>query len=194
VSDLGALLDHLGIARCSLVAQSMGGATAFPFARQFPNRVSALVMADTILGIRSRAILELRQRLIREGRGDTGNPIHPDLWTREPNLAFLYYQIQGLNPPQPSIEERRRRAMAEQVEDEDDLASFRVPTLFLFGAQDGQMPADLGRLAHQLIPGSRYAEVADAGHSVYFERPVEFNTIVLKFLAEVLTPAPAAAR
>jgi pimeloyl-ACP methyl ester carboxylesterase len=194
VSDLTALLDHLGIQDCSLVAQSMGGNTAFPFARQYPQRVRALVMADTILGIRSRALLELRQRLIRDGRADTGHPIHPGLWQREPNLAFLYYQIQGLNPPQLSIEERRRRAMTEHVEEEDDLARFAVPTLFLFGADDAQMPSDLGRLAHELIPGSRYAEVADAGHSVYFERADEFNTIVRKFLAEVAASAAAPAR
>jgi 3-oxoadipate enol-lactonase len=194
VADLTALLDHLGIQDCSLVAQSMGGNTAFPFARQYPARVRALVMADTVLGIRSRAILDLRQQLIREGRADTGHPIHPGLWQRNPNLAFLYYQIQGLNPPQFSIEERRRRAMTERVDEEDDLASFVVPTLLLFGAEDGQLPADLGRLAHQLIPGSRYAEVADAGHSVYFERADEFNAIVRTFLAEVAVSAAAAAR
>jgi hypothetical protein len=34
--------------------------------------------------------------------------------------------------------------------------------------------------------------VADAGHSVYFERPREFNALLDRFLAEV-EAAPAAA-
>jgi 3-oxoadipate enol-lactonase len=185
VADLAALLDHLGVEQCSLVAQSMGGLTCFGVARSYPHRVRALVMADTILGIQSRAIFDLRQRLIREGRASTGHAYHPGLWQRDPSLAFLYEQIRGLNPPQESNEERRRRALAETAPEDADLSEFKIPTLFLFGSEDGQMPAELGRLAHGLLPGSDYAEVEGAGHSTYFERPDEFNRIVAEFLVKV---------
>ena len=194
VDDLAALLDHLGVGECCLVAQSMGGRAAFGLALTQPQRVKALVMADTILGMPSWAIYELRLRLIKEGRAATGHAYHPGLWQRDPAKAFLYEQIRGLNPPQESNEERRRRALAEAPWEDRDLSGFAVPTLFLFGAEDGQMPADLGRLAHQLIPDSHYAEVEGAGHSVYFEHPEEFNRIVGQFLAEVETASPVAAR
>ncbi len=60
-----------------------------------------------------------------------------------------------------------------------------MPTLFLFGADDALSHPDLGRLATSLIGSARYVEVADAGHSVYFERPDEFNEIVSRFFKEV---------
>ncbi|HLI49286.1 MAG TPA: alpha/beta hydrolase, partial [Chthonomonas sp.] len=47
VDDLAALLDHLGIERAILVAQSMGGGTCLGFALRYPERTLALVMADT---------------------------------------------------------------------------------------------------------------------------------------------------
>jgi pimeloyl-ACP methyl ester carboxylesterase len=34
------------------------------------------------------------------------------------------------------------------------------------------------------VKGSRYIEIAKAGHSAYFESPVEFNAAVLRFLDE----------
>jgi pimeloyl-ACP methyl ester carboxylesterase len=39
--------------------------------------------------------------------------------------------------------------------------------------------------AAKATPGARVAAVAKAGHSVYFERPAEFNRIVNDFLQSV---------
>jgi len=47
IDDLEALVDHLGVAECSIVAQSMGGRASLGFAVRHPERVKALVMADT---------------------------------------------------------------------------------------------------------------------------------------------------
>src|SRR5262249_21176367 len=45
--DLAALLDHLGVERTAIVAQSMGGRTAVPFAMMNPGRAWAIVLAGT---------------------------------------------------------------------------------------------------------------------------------------------------
>ncbi len=114
----------------------------------------------------------------------TGRTYLPSLWDRAPSLAFLYEEIRKLNPPLPSTEDRQRAALAEPPLEDWDLSGFKIPTLFLFGSEDGQLPADLGKLAQTIIPSSRYAEVPDTGHSVYFERGDEFNRIVGDFLKE----------
>src|ERR1017187_6453415 len=50
-SDLSALLDHLEIDRAVLIGQSMGGWTIVGYALEHPERVAAMVMADTPGGI-----------------------------------------------------------------------------------------------------------------------------------------------
>ena len=47
IDDLEALVDHLGVPQLSLVAQSMGGRASLGYAVRHPERVKALVMADT---------------------------------------------------------------------------------------------------------------------------------------------------
>jgi pimeloyl-ACP methyl ester carboxylesterase len=44
------LLDHLGIARATVVAYSAGGASALEFARRHPDRVVGLILANARLG------------------------------------------------------------------------------------------------------------------------------------------------
>jgi pimeloyl-ACP methyl ester carboxylesterase len=46
------------------------------------------------------------------------------------------------------------------------------------------VPLELGRALHQAIQGSRLVVVPGAGHNVMFECPVQFNRLVLDFLAE----------
>ena len=48
VDDFEALLDHLDIPKTAIVAQSMSGGTAAGFTVRRPERVSALVLADTL--------------------------------------------------------------------------------------------------------------------------------------------------
>jgi pimeloyl-ACP methyl ester carboxylesterase len=45
--------------------------------------------------------------------------------------------------------------------------------------------SELIRISHELTPGSRFVEVAGAGHSAYFEQPEAWNEAVLGFIDEV---------
>ena len=60
-------MDELRIDRAALVAQSMGGWTCLGAALQAPERVSALVMADTMGGLMTeeiRGLWEETRRLV----------------------------------------------------------------------------------------------------------------------------------
>src|SRR5580693_2156226 len=63
VPDLTGLLDSLGIQKTALVGQSMGGTTVLGFASAHPDRVSALIMSDTIGGYSDSEIADLRRKL-----------------------------------------------------------------------------------------------------------------------------------
>ncbi len=184
VADLVGLLDYLEIKEAVLVGQSMGGITCFGFALAYPDRVKALVMADTTLGIPSARIRETMSRLRKEQArtGITANSYSASFPKRKPALYYLYEEIGSLNGGFGREQLGRTMPRAQQ---DADLSLFRVPTLFLFGSEDQLIPPEGGRLASSLIPGSRYVEVKGAGHSTYFERAQEFNRAVSDFLGDV---------
>ncbi|HEU5416592.1 MAG TPA: alpha/beta hydrolase [Streptosporangiaceae bacterium] len=57
------------------------------------------------------------------------------------------------------------------------------PTLYLHGARDGCIGADLARAAEPLLaPGSRIAIIEDAGHFLHLEKPAEVNGLILDWV------------
>ena len=62
------------------------------------------------------------------------------------------------------------------------LKSLRTPVLFLSGEEDIVFPPPAGAALAAVIPGARFEQCPEAGHSVYFERPAKFNEIVGAFL------------
>jgi len=184
--DLAALIDHLQLSDVRLVAQSMGGWTCLGYAITHPERVRALVMADTAGGLTSPE-LEHARAAAQARRGDLpllGGALSQNFRQRDSAGAFLYEQIFALNPPREQALGRgtplnRLAVSAEQA------AAMKLPVLFIEGADDVLIPPDVIKVAQQFIPGARMQMVADAGHSVYFERPAEFNRVLGAFLSEV---------
>ena len=66
----------------------------------------------------------------------------------------------------------------------DELTALTMPTIFLAGAEDAIIPAELIERAAQMAPGAQYIQVPEAGHSVYWELPDEFNHILENLLLE----------
>ena len=105
-----------------------------------------------------------------------------DFPTRDPVRCFLYQQISGLNTHVPSnllqvlltTEESRR--CDRRAAHPDDVA----------GRRRGRASAarTVMEMMAQRIPHARFVKVPGAGHSVYFEKPDDFNRIVGDFLSE----------
>jgi 3-oxoadipate enol-lactonase len=76
----------------------------------------------------------------------------------------------------------RQRLHDGLVRPADTLRTLDVPTLWLTGAEDVVYPPFLSDILGAMMPNAEVACVPDAGHSVYFERPAEFNRIVSDFL------------
>src|SRR5215472_4302850 len=116
-TDALALLDHLGIERAAIVAQSMGGWAAVGAVMRAPRRFWA--------------IAALRQRLVAASPPRPPVPWHAALGAtfreREPVRSFLYAQISGLNAPLPAEFRDQLGRLTTPVE---QYAAGRVPTLF----------------------------------------------------------------
>ena len=177
--DLKHLLDHLQLERALLVAQSMGGRTCLGFTLAYPERVPALVLADTTGGFSDARMAQLRAE--GEAALAGANP-PPRTYARhfpqeQPAPAFLYEQIRALNPP--------RHEVAVPGPPTEQVRALRTPTLLIVGEHDVIAPPAMMKMFQRYIPHAHLAEVAGAGHSVYFEKPEEFNRIVLEFFAAV---------
>ncbi len=182
-SDLEALLDHLGIDRAALVAQSMGGVTSLGFALAHPERVTGLVLADTTGGIGDPSVVSLLED-VHPPEDPLRRALSDGFIESQPDLAFLFGSIGRMNPPMPvSIVSGLFRNPAGPKA--ADLAEFRVPTLLVVGEEDRIFPPHVIEAAHRLIPGSRLEVVAEAAHSTHFEQPAIFNRLLAGFLAEI---------
>ena len=183
IEDLRQLLDHLGIERTALVAQSMGGWTSLGFASKYPERVSALALCDTTAGIDdaevAREMKSLQADMPRELTIVLQRAYSAAFPQREPSKCFLYQQISALNVHVPSDLLAKLMAMRHRVE---PLIEKKVPTMLLVGEEDALTPAKTMELMARRIPHAKFVKVTGAGHSVYFEKPDEFNRIVLDFL------------
>ena len=185
VEDLRGLLDHLSIDKAFLVAQSMGGLTCLGFALAYPQRTLGLVLADTTGGIGEPEVVDVIRR--RDYPDDLMlRALGPGFPDSEPAKAFLYTQINGMNPPR---EPEPNAFITGEGPKAPELAAMHVPTLLIAGDHDVLMPPPAMEAAQKLIPGSRLEMVAGGGHSVYFEQPGLFNRLVLEFFTGVLSGA-----
>ena len=192
--DLHGLLEHLDIPAVYLVGQSMGGGTCLGYAVAHPDRVKGLVLADTTGGIvEDRILADFRRRAAQLPQNAAERALSRGFRQREPAKAFLYAQIGALSPPV-------RETFEQYLTSEDgpsvaQVSALDVPTLVLVGSDDVVVTPEVAKIVAQLIPGARLEVVADAGHSVYFERPVEFNRLVAGFFASIQEPSrPGTAR
>lgn len=188
-ADLAAVLDSLDIERAHLVGQSMGGWHTSAFADAQSERVASIVYADTVGGLWTDELREAFAEFMRSGGLRESGPAriggHRALWPgtaeRNPTLAFLYQALGSFHsPPMDKL-----AATIDWTIEHERIDAVGVPVLFLAGEHDALFPpALLAESCAQLASG-RYVEIADAGHSPYFEQPDAWNQAVLDFLLGV---------
>jgi 3-oxoadipate enol-lactonase len=188
--DLAALIETLGLKQVTLVGQSMGGWTCLEYALREPARVRALVMASTSgtldyhqlddAGIRewSRrapgALAELQKQGIHVAAGER-------MAREQPALAQLYWQISEMAGAS-FREEVRERILQLRNRAPALLAQLPMPVLFITGDEDWVFPSAAGPALARIAPKGRAVRVPAAGHSVYFERPAQFNQLLEEML------------
>lgn len=187
------VMDRLGIARASVLAQSMGGKVAVRVALDEPGRVERLILFGPV----GFGILPPWKVL---------SPIVPPLPGALPShlitrrmVAFVQRRVQGKigwfterdvdeywAPTQfPDLV----RAQVQMLKEFDwapwtpaELARVRVSTLVVFGTRDRTVrPVHATDLAASL-PAGRLEWIEDGGHVVMEEAPVRVNSLILDAL------------
>jgi 3-oxoadipate enol-lactonase len=192
--DLAALIAHLGLTDVRVVGQSMGGWSAVEYALRRPAALKGMVLAATTGSIDPRRTGEpARSRLAawQQFSEETAAVlfragIHPAAGARmaeeQPAMHLLYRHIDDVNATLDK-QALRRRLFTSRTRAPAELADVGCPILFVVGDEDVVIPPFAADAIAAVVPGARVAHVAAAGHSVYFERPAEFNRIVGEFIA-----------
>lgn len=180
VGDLEGLVDALGLARFFLVAQAAGGFGAFEYAVANPARVRGLVVANSFGGITDRQYLDYRNDIAPAGLND---------WPREERE--LGRSFRASNPEGVRLflemEHRGRSDFARRQKPRTpmtlaQLETLTMPVLMIASDEDVLSQPPLMRLMAERIAHCRFEEIAGAGHCSYFERPEEWNRLVVDFL------------
>jgi len=190
--DLVAVLDAVGVRQAVLCGLSMGGYVIFELLRRHPERVKALILADTKPEPDSAEAKRGRDELTQVAQRDGQEAVIERLL---PRLLAAATQA-----TQPEVAGQVRemahrwsvpglvgalRTLRDRPDSTDTLRGVRVPTLVLVGNEDQIAPPDTARAMAQLIPGAQYHVVPAAGHIAPLEQPLATSRVVADFLRTI---------
>lgn len=180
------LVAELALTEVTLMGCSLGGWVAAQLAVLRPAWLARLVLVDAV-GIRVGG---------REDR-DIADVFAID----QDRLIDLAFCDRRIGESHLGVRDRRRTELERIAVDQEALVAYGwqpylhdpklrrrlaridVPTLVVWGAQDGIVSVDYGRAFSDAIPAARFASIADAGHMPHIERPAEFCEALGAFVA-----------
>lgn len=190
--DLLAIMDHLNIERAHVVGLSLGGGVAINFSMVHPERVSALVAADTYLngyswpGMTPR-IVEI---IVAARSGDLKKA--KALWLNLPWFLPAKDQPAVAARLAEIVEGYDLRVMAQVNAHNwsrplaiDHLGKIQAPTLVVIGHRDTDDNHAVADLLTQKIPVARKVVIPAAGHMSNMENPGVFNQVLAEFFEQV---------
>jgi len=191
--------ERLGIDRCSVVGNSMGGFIASEVAITEPERVDDLTLVSAAGITWARARKEPAEMLARVGRAAAPLVLRLELSAiRRPNIRDLAFRGVFHDPntisrellwenvvpafESPGYFDAMRNLVGYDIRDR--LEEIGVPTMIIWGRKDRVVPVPAAFSYKKRI--GQNAELVifdDCGHVPQMERPVRFNRVVEKFLA-----------
>lgn len=188
VDDAVALLDAMSIEKAHFAGLSMGGATALGLAQLHPDRVDHVIVCDTPCMSTPQSTQQWEERIAIVEKAKS---LEPQV---EPTLErWIPAEIRTKNPPQVGkLREMIRTTpvngfvgCAAALADHNYNAKVETvtrPVLFIVGEKDGTTPAAM-RQMHERLKGSRFVEIAGAGHISNMDQPAAFTRAMQEFLA-----------
>jgi 2-hydroxy-6-oxonona-2,4-dienedioate hydrolase len=198
LAHLLALIEHLRLARVSLIGSSFGSVIACHLLWRLGAMVDRLILVGCGPALnRPEALSEMYERSFANGIAAMANPTLESCRRRMHNLVFdpetvpeslllLQLTLYALPGARDAYERRMRgikeRAALDHYDVTRRLGEIIVPTLVIWGRHDtrGEL-AEAQRFASQL-PRGRMVMFEECGHLPYVEQPDRFNALAREFL------------
>ncbi len=182
-------LDERGVDRFAACGCSMGGYVAWELMRLAAPRVSALVLCSTRAVADTHAAMQNREqtalRVLSEGvESIVEENVQRLLSARARDEAHIADPVRGrIRRCTPDGIAWALRAMAARPDSSELLASIRVPTLVIAGAEDVVIPSDDQRSMAGAVGGAEFTALEGCGHLPNLEEPAQFNKTLRAFLS-----------
>jgi pimeloyl-ACP methyl ester carboxylesterase len=189
VTDLGAVVDTLGLERFPLFGISQGGAVGIAYAIRNPQRVSHLILLGCFArGAAHRptqgpGLVATRRAIIRQGWG-SDDPSYRELFSAQflpdgtPEQLQWFGELERVSA---TAEVAEKIAVANASADVRALLpQVKIPTLILHSRGDRRVPLDIGHELAANIGGSRFVTLESNNHLILAHEPateVFFNEV-----------------
>jgi pimeloyl-ACP methyl ester carboxylesterase len=215
-ADADALRERLGFERWAVLGHSFGGHVALEYALRYPDRLSQLVLVNTVADsswAREHAPRVLADRgyppetvdlclrfftgRIQPGEMALGLRKFGSAYYSRPSLLLLARELLGgmwrsRMRPEALIFAGRHLLNGWSVVDR--LGEIRVPTLVMAGGDDFLFPPQAEAELASAIPGAELRIIEGAGHDPWVERPRETIAALTGFLSGAPGPARSGRR
>lgn len=183
-ADLAAFIDTLKLGPAVITGHSMGSSIAQRFALDYPGRIRGLVLMGSATTWRNPVVFELRDVI-----STLSDPIDPG-FVRE-------FQESTLAQPVPpsfldtilkeslKVPARVWKAALEshlEADYSNELGKIKVPTLIIWGGQDGIHPRSEQEALTAAIEDSQLVVYPGAGHGFHWEEPERFAAGLVAFI------------
>lgn len=177
------LIEKLDLKKLTVMGFSLGGWIAAEMATKDDSRIAKLVLVDAY-GIK------------------VGGPYDrdiADIWLEHPKKVMerKWFDVEKGKRDFPAMPEDKLAIIARNVETTARLCwepymhnprlklrlhRIQVPSLVVWGKNDGIVSTDYGKAYSKLIKGAKFAAIAKAGHYPHLEQPAAFMTAVSSFI------------
>ena len=183
-ADVIGYLDRMQIGQAVFCGVSMGGMVAQKIALAHPGRAAGLILANTTSRT-DPALMAARAEKVKAGGMAGVLEDSLNRWftagTMENSPALVERVRRRLLADDPQTHEWAWLALA-KMDVLDQLSEIRCPCLVITGEHDRSTTPEMAKAMTQRLKNAEYAEIADASHMAFLEKPQAFAETVGQFL------------
>ena len=188
VNDFYSVLNYLSIEKAIVCGLSMGGYITLRAAIKYPDKFSAIILADTKaekdddtgLIARANSIDQIKTGKLKEFLEDFLTKLISKNSINNSELIALLNGIMNKQTPEGIC--AALIVLATRTNTIDSLDTINIPSLIIVGEEDVLTPLKFAENMNNKLNHSKLEIIPGTGHLSNLENPSKFNLIVDKFL------------